>query len=64
MPIKGNQLTIIYRIFSRVTFLVEKKRIQVIERKQSVFQKRRKLQRYKRRLCRLSRCNGKSFSFK
>ncbi|CAM5206673.1 Putative membrane protein OS=Ureibacillus acetophenoni OX=614649 GN=SAMN05877842_111141 PE=4 SV=1 [Ureibacillus acetophenoni] len=41
--IKGNQLTIIYRIFSRVTFLVEKKRIQVIERKQSVFQKRRKL---------------------
>ena len=41
--IMGNQLTIIYRTISRVTFLVEKKRIQVVVRKQSYFQKRKKL---------------------
>lgn len=41
--IKDNQLTIVYRIFSRVTFMVEKKRIQVIERKQNFFQKRRRI---------------------
>lgn len=38
-----NQLTIVYRNISRITFLVEKKRIQVAERKQSYFQKRRNL---------------------
>lgn len=41
--IHNNQLTIVYRTISRVTFLVEKKRIQVVTRKQSYFQKRKKL---------------------
>lgn len=41
--IKHNQLTIVYRIISKVTFLVEKKRLQVVVRKQSYFQNRRKL---------------------
>ncbi|HWL11961.1 MAG TPA: PH domain-containing protein [Ureibacillus sp.] len=41
--INGNQLTFCYRIFSRVTFMVEKKRIQALEARQSYFQKRREL---------------------
>ncbi len=41
--ILNNQLTLVYRIFSRVTFLTEKKRIQVIGRRQSYFQKRNEL---------------------
>ena len=41
--IQGLQLTIIYRQISRVTFFVEKRRIQVIEQKQSYFQKRKQL---------------------
>ena len=41
--ITDNQLTIVYRTISRVTFLVEKKRIQVVVRKQSYFQKRKKI---------------------
>lgn len=41
--IKRNQLTIVYRIISRVTFVVEKKRIQALERRQSYFQNRRQI---------------------
>ena len=41
--IQGSQLTIIYRQISRVTFFVEKRRIQVIEQKQSYFQKQKQL---------------------
>ena len=41
--IQGSQLTIIYRQISRVTFFVEKRRIQVVEQKQSYFQKRKRL---------------------
>ncbi|KGR75508.1 PH domain-containing protein [Ureibacillus sinduriensis] len=41
--INGNQLTICYRIFSRVTFVVEKKRIQAMERRQTYFQKRKEI---------------------
>lgn len=37
------QLTIIYRHISRVTFFVEKRRIQVAEQRQSYFQKRKQL---------------------
>ena len=39
--ISGNQLTLCYRIFSRVTFIVEKKRIQSLESRQTFFQKRK-----------------------
>ncbi|MFP7201343.1 PH domain-containing protein [Lysinibacillus halotolerans] len=39
----GQQLTIVYRMLSRVTFVVEKKRIQALESKQSYFQKRRSI---------------------
>jgi len=39
--ISGNQLTFCYRIFSRVTFIVEKKRIQALECRQTFFQKRK-----------------------
>lgn len=39
----GQQLTIVYRMLSRVTFVVEKKRIQALESKQSYFQKRRNI---------------------
>lgn len=38
-----SQLTIVYRHISRITFLVEKRRIQVAEQRQSYFQKRRQL---------------------
>lgn len=38
-----NQLTMRYRIFSRVTFIVEKKRIQVVQSQQNYFQKRKKI---------------------
>lgn len=41
--IQGSQLTIIYRQISRVTFFVEKRRVQVVEQKQSYFQKRKQL---------------------
>jgi putative membrane protein len=41
--ISGYQLTIVYRIFSRVTFIVEKKRIQALESRQSFFQKKRNI---------------------
>ncbi|MDN4495472.1 PH domain-containing protein [Ureibacillus sp. BA0131] len=41
--INHNQLTIRYRIFSRVTFIVERKRIQALESRQSYFQKRKKI---------------------
>ena len=41
--IQGSQLTTIYRQISRVTFFVEKRRIQVVEQKQSYLQKRRQL---------------------
>lgn len=41
--IKGNQLTIVYRGISRVTFVVEKKRIQAMQSKQSYFQKRKNI---------------------
>ena len=41
--IQGSQLTIIYRQISRVTFFVEKRRIQVVEQKQSYFQKQKQL---------------------
>lgn len=41
--LKGNQLTIVYRVISRVTFIVEKKRIQSMESRQSYFQKRKKI---------------------
>lgn len=41
--ISGNQLTLCYRIFSRVTFIVEKKRIQALECRQTYFQKRREI---------------------
>ncbi|MCM3389734.1 PH domain-containing protein [Ureibacillus chungkukjangi] len=41
--ISGNQLTLCYRIFSRVTFVVEKKRIQALESRQTFFQKRREI---------------------
>lgn len=37
------QLTIIYRHISRITFLVEKRRIQVAEHRQSYFQKQKQL---------------------
>ncbi len=41
--INGQQLTIVYRMFSRITFIVEKNRIQATECKQSLFQKRKNL---------------------
>lgn len=41
--IRGHQLTIVYRVISRITFVVEKNRIQAIESKQSLFQKRKNL---------------------
>ena len=41
--IQGSQLAIIYRQISRVTFFVEKRRIQVIEQKQSYFQNKKQL---------------------
>jgi len=41
--INGNQLTLCYRIFSRVTFVVEKKRIQALESRQTYFQKRKEI---------------------
>ena len=41
--INGNQLTLCYRILSRVTFIVEKKRIQALESRQTYFQKRREI---------------------
>lgn len=41
--ITGNQLTIVYRGISKVTFVVEKKRIQAIQSKQSYFQKRKNI---------------------
>ena len=41
--IQGSQLTTIYRRISRITFFVEKRRIQVVEQKQSYFQKRKRL---------------------
>ncbi|NLY80752.1 MAG: PH domain-containing protein [Lysinibacillus sp.] len=39
----GNQLMLRYRIINRVTFIVEKKRIQALESKQSYFQKRKNI---------------------
>ncbi|HWK22616.1 MAG TPA: PH domain-containing protein [Ureibacillus sp.] len=39
--ISGHQLTFCYRIFSRVTFIVEKKRIQALECRHTYFQKRK-----------------------
>ncbi|WP_332646334.1 PH domain-containing protein [Lysinibacillus sp. 54212] len=41
--IQGNQLTIIYRHINRVTFIVEKKRIQIAQQSQTYFQKRKGL---------------------
>ncbi len=41
--INGHQLTIVYRMISRVTFVVEKKRIQAVESRQSYFQKRKNI---------------------
>ncbi|WP_342462938.1 PH domain-containing protein [Ureibacillus sp. FSL K6-8385] len=41
--ISGNQLTLRYRVISRVTFIAEKKRIQVIQKRQNFFQKRKKI---------------------
>lgn len=41
--INGHQLTIVYRIVSRVTFVVEKKRIQALESRQSYFQRRKRI---------------------
>ncbi|MFC7685932.1 PH domain-containing protein [Ureibacillus sp. GCM10028918] len=41
--ISGNQLTFCYRVFSRVTFIVERKRIQAMESRQTYFQKRSEL---------------------
>lgn len=41
--ISGNQLTFCYRIFSRVTFVVEKKRIQALDCRQTYFQRRKEL---------------------
>lgn len=41
--IRGHQLTLVYRVISRITFIVEKNRIQAMESKQSVFQKRRNI---------------------
>lgn len=38
-----SQLTIVYRQISRITFFVEKRRIQVTEQRRSYFQKRRKV---------------------
>lgn len=37
----GHQLTIVYRVISRITFIVEKNRIQAMDSKQSLFQKRK-----------------------
>lgn len=39
--ILGNQLTLRYRLISRVTFIVEKNRIQAVQSRQSYFQKRK-----------------------
>src|SRR5690606_41127692 len=39
----GNQLTLRYRVISRVTFIAEKKRIQVVQSKQNYFQKRKNI---------------------
>ncbi|KOP81108.1 hypothetical protein AMS59_01300 [Lysinibacillus sp. FJAT-14745] len=39
--IDGKQLTMQYRVFSRITFIMEKKRIQSIETTQTYFQKRK-----------------------
>lgn len=39
--LNGQQLTIVYRVFSRITFVVEKKRIQALEHRQSYFQKKK-----------------------
>lgn len=41
--IRGHQLTLVYRVISRITFIVEKNRIQAMESKQCVFQKRRNI---------------------
>lgn len=41
--IKNHQLTLVSRVISRSTFVVEKKRIQAIESKQSYFQKRKRI---------------------
>lgn len=41
--ITGNQLTLRYRVISRVTFIAEKKRIQVVQSKQNYFQKRKNI---------------------
>lgn len=41
--IQGNQLTIIYRHINRVTFFVEKKRIQITQQSQTYFQKKNRL---------------------
>nr|WP_232337072.1 PH domain-containing protein [Lysinibacillus timonensis] len=41
--VKNHQLTMVYRIFSKVTFVVEKKRIQVVVQKQSLFQRKRRV---------------------
>lgn len=38
-----SQLTIVYRQVSRITFFVEKRRIQVVEQRQSYFQRRRQV---------------------
>lgn len=41
IAISNNQLKIVYRLFNRVTFIAQKNKIQVVESKQSFFQKRK-----------------------
>lgn len=41
--INGKQLTFVYRMINRVTFVVEKKRIQAAEMSQTYFQKRKEI---------------------
>lgn len=39
----NNQITLTYRLFSKVTFIAEKQRVQVMHLNQSIFQKRRQI---------------------
>ena len=39
----GNQITIVYRHLSKVTFIAQKQRVQTMHMRQSIFQKRRQL---------------------
>ncbi|MER1999264.1 MAG: PH domain-containing protein, partial [Lysinibacillus sp.] len=39
----GNQITIVYRNFSKTTFIAQKQRVQTMYMGQSIFQKRRQI---------------------